>query len=607
MTEVMTPSVTETARADFDRLVEEAGEQDAVIAVDTEGTGLRPADGLDYGIGISVASAHESSYIAVRHPAGGNCDGDWYEELAGFIENAKIIFFQNAKYDIHSLASMSVFPTDAFWFDCSVAAQLLDENDPINHDLDSLSRYYLKREGKHSNDYVEAEKKSGNQHITWSEEYEYAAWDARATYDLGMELHRRLQKTGLYKAFEDKIATLKCAWEMERRGVRLDVAKATEMAHTARTRMGELTEELGLNIGSSKQLSELLIDQMGLPVVKMTSGGKSGNKKPSMDKEAMEEYDLILDRLNSPLAKQIKEYRGWQKATTASFEPYLELMGTDGRVRTSYRLDRTVTGRWSSQGPNLQQVPKDSDKPWKAGTKACFIPADGYVLINFDYSQLELRLANVYAPEDSLVQAFAEGRDVFDEMSEQLGMTRQDTKTLTYSMQYGAGVNRIMHAFGVERARAIELRDNYHSTFKRFTALNERCSELARSQGFIETLGGRKRRLAPYWTVVDGVRKRIDPSYKAMNSMIQGGASDIVEATLRRLFREIDDEDECRTLMQVHDAFVFEIREEYVEDYMPEIENIMRDVAGSTGIAELNSVVFDVDGGPDYGSKGWKA
>jgi DNA polymerase-1 len=249
----------------------------------------------------------------------------------------------------------------------------------------------------------------------------------------------------------------------------------------------------------------------------------------------------------------------------------------DGRLRCSYRLHGTATGRLSCAEPNLQQIPKASDKPWNGKVKECFIAQDGYVLLNADFSQLELRLATAYAGEEELKEVFNEGRDIFTEMSKQLGMSRHDTKTLVYSMQYGAGEQRLMNAFGVTKEEAKQIRQNYFTTYPNFRTFNERCTAKVEQNGFIKIWTGRKRNF-----------EHRNDGYKAMNSVIQGGAADIVERIMVRCFKELEGP-ECRMLLQVHDSITFEVKESVVPQYLEKIRTLMEDVNAVTG-----DVDFDV-------------
>lgn len=566
---------------------------DELLAVDTETTGLRVKD-IDLCIGVSIAFKRDDSvvgcYFPVNHFVGDNISDSMLSKLRWVLEHQKHLVFQNAKFDLVSLSTIGIDCQQSFW-DTVTISQLLDENTPIRKDLDSLAKHYLGKEGKVKDKFVEKEKRSGNQNITWQQMDDYAVMDAVSTYELAeVLLPKMYAEDRLPAVWEHKERLIRLLIKMEGRGVSIDTSICQEMIDKGTLEMARIKTELGMNPASHKDLTTLMIDKLKLPVLKRSA--KTG--EPSFDKSVMPEYELMLERLNDPTAKLVKEFRGWQKAVSASFKPYIELLSPDGRLRTNYRLDTARTGRFSSEQPNLQQVPKEGDKPWNEKTKSAFVPRPGYVLVNADYAQLELRLGTVYADEPHLKRVFAEGRDVFTEMSQQLGMTRQDTKTLTYSMQYGAGIRRIMSAFGVTKAEAERVRSNYFQTYPRFKWLSDICAARAEQVGKVAIWSGRYRHF-----------QYASEGYKAMNSVIQGGAADIMECVMLALEALVDDEDECRMLLQIHDAIVFEIREDLVEQYIPLIKEVMEDIAGATGTHDFDSVMFAVDIHPDYGSKGW--
>jgi DNA polymerase-1 len=294
----------------------------------------------------------------------------------------------------------------------------------------------------------------------------------------------------------------------------------------------------------------------------------------------MELYDILLERQDSPIAKRVLEYRGWQKTVGSNYRAYLRLRSPDGRLRPNYKLHGTKTGRLSCSDPNLQQIPRESDKVWNGKLKQAFLPTRGYRLMEFDYSQLELRLATAYANEIELKQVFLEDRDIFTEMSKILGFNRQDTKTFVYSVQYGAGLDRLMHVFKVSRWRAEEMRETYKQSYPGFVKVEGIAKMRCRTRGKVQLWSGRYRHFFD----------RDSDAHKAFNSAILGGAADIVEHVMVRLFKEIDNEEECRMLLTVHDSVVFEIREDVVEDYKAAIIEIMSDVKPDFGVK------FAVDG-----------
>ena len=562
-----------------------AESSDAVIAIDTEATGLNVASKEDVCIGVSIAtvvkgSAH-SYYFPFNHSKGDNCSPNVLSELKDFLENTpNILVFCNAQYDILSLETIGIHVEHTNFVDVPTMAHLIDENKPYSKSLDQLSQHYIHKEiGKVKDIYLEREKKTGWTDTDWNQIWEYAVTDAQLTWRLYDILKKRQEWIDLPEGFwEHKQKLIRVLLSMKRKGVQIDVQLAEEYVQKGEAEMARIVEELQINPASSKQMKQLLVDELGLPVVKTSD--RTG--APSFDKQAMVKYDAMLEEMDSPVATLIKKYRGWQKAVTAAYRPYLSLRGPDDRLRCSYKTHGTATGRLSCSEPNLQQIPKSSDKPWNGKVKHCFIAKPGFRLINADFSQLELRLATAYAGEEELKKVFLEGRDIFTEMSKQLGMSRHDTKTLVYSMQYGAGEQRIMDAFNVDRNEAKKIRANYFATYPHFRRFNDRCAAKVDQDGKIRIWSGRYRHF-----------DNPQDAYKAMNSVIQGGAADIVERIMVRCYEELESED-CSMLLQVHDSITFEVREPMVPQYIERIRTVMEDVNAVTGDVNFD-VRFAVD------------
>lgn len=558
------------------------------IAVDTEGTGLKVADGTDYAIGVSIAAIVDgeavSHYFPLRHFVGENVSKVTAKLLdKALSRDGHTLIFANVQYDVMSLENVGIHLREKDFIDICTMAHFVNENFPRNKGVDSLAHHYLQDPGKVVDSFVETEKKTGNRNITPEQMWDYAVVDAELTYRIWLELARHPHWTSLpadiWPAKQDLIRTLIA---MRRRGVKLDVDLAQVMAERGQREMARIRKELGYATIGPKALEELFIGKLGLPVVKLTPG-----KKPSFDKEAMGLYDAMLERMggDSPEAKLVKEYRGWQKTTTATYEPYLRYVDSDGRLRCSYTTHVVTTGRLSCREPNLQQIPKTSDKPWNGKVKECFIAEPGFVLLNADFSQLELRLGTAYSGEPSLREVFADPeRDIFTEMAAGLGMTRQDTKTFVYSTQYGAGRTRLVNVFGVTDIEAQKMLNNYYATYPHFRSFNERCKMKVEREKVIRMWTGRERHF-----------QYAKEGYKAMNSVIQGGAADIVERVMVRAFRELESDD-CHMLLQVHDSLTFEVRIEKVDEYLPKIKALMEDVNGIAGDIEFD-VTFAVDAG----------
>lgn len=556
-----------------------------MVAIDTETSGLHVHDGRDHCIGISIACEVGSAYYPVNHVIGENWGREALDRLEWVLRQGRMLVFANRTFDVLSLETVGVEVDDMPFYDVFTMSRIID---PSSHDkevtLADLGKMWLGRPGKVvewpyevylpnrktpvKETTLKWQKQNGWPDTTPEMIDEYARVDAEETLLVCKAiLENKWWRINPPEVWEEKQRTIRTTTEMRRRGVLLDLDLVHEELEYGLQRMAELREEMGFNPRSHKDNMRVWIEELGMPVLKKskTTG------EPSFDRTVMEEYEIILDRMDSPLARQVKEYRGWATAVSLLLKPWSEVVSPDGRLRTEFTTHVTATGRLSSKRPNLQQISKEGDKRWKKNIKRCIVARPGYVLLSADYSQLELRLATHHADEEALREVFAEGRDIFTEMSEGLGMTRQDTKTLTYSIQYGAGIPRIMNAFGVTKTVAGNMRQNFYRTYRGFRALDAACRKLAGRDLAIKLWSGRVRRFA-----------YPSENYKAMNALIQGGAADIVERVWNYVMDEIDNED-CRVLLQVHDALVFEVREDLVDYYRPIIQETMEDVQGITG------------------------
>lgn len=567
---------------------------DLKIAVDTETTGLRVANGDDFCIGTSIAGVIGEkpfkAYFPFAHETGKNFGKETHEMLNYVLtQDATLLIFANVQFDILSLQTIHIDVEDQNFIDICTMAHLVNENWPKNKGVESLAQYYLGESGKIVDEFVEAEKKSGNHNITPEEMREYAIKDAVSTYRIWNELvDNPVWQELPERLWTDKQDLIRVLLAMKRRGVAIDVPLARQEIAVGEAEMKRIATELGYPPKPTKRepdplptlgpiaLTEIFIERLGLPIL------KKGARFPSFAKDIMEQYDEMLERIDSTEAKLVKQYRGWQKTVSAAYRPYVELLDSDGRLRCSYKTHGTVTGRLSCSEPNLQQIPKESDKVWNGKVKHCFIPKEGYTLVNADFSQLELRLGTAYADETELKQVFLEGRDIFTEMSKELGFDRQTTKTFVYSTQYGAGVTRIMSAFGVTKSQAEMMIRKYKNTYPRFAMLADRCAAAVERAGKIKLWTGRYRHF-----------EYASESFKAMNSVIQGGAADIMERIMVQVFQEIDNED-CQMLLQVHDSITFEVRSDLVSHYIPAIKACMEDVSRASGHDQFD-VKFAVD------------
>lgn len=542
----------------------------SVIAVDTETNGEDIRDGRGFLQGLSIAYNDRAEYFPFRHKYGENCPKEWLADIQRAFDNATAVTFHNAKFDLPSLETIGLTIKGKFY--CTMLmAHMINENLP-SKSLDMLSARFLNaRKNKSDGKFTALVKAIGWANISAEVMYDYAKQDAVLALRLWQKFYPEFKKQGFDgELWEVEQKFIRLLASMERNGVRLDTDLCASQAIAGRDRMASITEILGFDCGKPSQLGNFLLNELKFPVVKWTQLDEEGNKteksKPSFDKFAMAEYDEMLEELGNDAARQIIAYRGWQRSCSVAYEGYPKLLSADGRIRPNFKLHGTVTSRLSCSDPNLQQIPKRSDKEWDGSLKAVFIPNDGYELWESDYSQLELRLGAAYAGEKGLIEEFSKPEsDVFTRMAGELGFSRGDTKTLTYTLQYGGGVRRVKNVFKVDESRAKEIRDNYFNTYPGFRDITRFAAERAKARGYVKYWSGRRRHFA------DPTKE----SFKAFNSITQGGAAEIVKRSMLRLSEAGLSK---YMLLQVHDSVVFELPAGSIEDFRPTIVEAMEAV-----------------------------
>lgn len=371
---------------------------------------------------------------------------------------------------------------------------------------------------------------------------------------------------------------IRCMMYMRYNGVTVDKERSVKKALHGEAILDEIRSEIKWNPGSSKQLGEFLLKEMGYPVVKETPNGQ-----PSFDKYAMEEYEIMLEHDGSDIASKIIRYRGWQKTVSSNYRAYLKMMNKKTHLlHPNYKIHGTRTGRLSCEKPNLQQIPKETEKEWNGDLKKAFIARlvgfnNGSYLVEIDYSQLELRLAAAYAKEEALIDIFVEDRDIFDEMSKHLRWSRFDTKTFSYATLYGGGIRRIKTIFNVDYDTAADMRREFFKPYPGLKEVMRYAGQVVKQDGYIEYWTGRRRHF-----------DREEGAHKAFNSVIQGGAFEIVKRAMVRLYHYLSQSkyaDKVKMVLQVHDAVVFEIdRSISWNEIVPKLVEIMTDIKEPFGV-----------------------
>ena len=370
---------------------------------------------------------------------------------------------------------------------------------------------------------------------------------------------------------------------IKERGIKVDSAFSRKKVIEGTRILNKTRSELGWNPGSPDQLGKYLIDDLGLPILKRTPGGKA-----SFDKEALEEYEVYLEATGDTTAQKVLTYRGWSKTVSSNFQAYLDLKDENEILHPNYKVHGTVTGRMSCEKPNLQQIPRESIKPWNGDVKKAFITREENHFLDlwrkeqikrsisgrtrlrtFDFKQVEFRLAAAYAHEKELLEILNSGADIFTEMALRLGRPRYQIKTFVYATLYGAGKKKIALVLKMPQSEADEFYEEYHGTWPGFRRMSDRATELARNDGYIEYWSGRRRHL------------HRSEARLAWNSILQGGAFEIVKRRMLELKEE-------PIVLQVHDSITLEDDDNCDTD---RIKGVMEAVPESNELG----VKFEVD------------
>lgn len=549
-------------------------------AVDNGQTIVVDTEGIKRFLGLSVAfdGLPMGMYWPIDHDQPGNISAAQKEKLFSLIRRIEVLSAHNAVHDLRFLKRYGVDYRGKF-YDTMLLAHWINEEE-YDYSLDALGRIYnlksRKTKPKHMEDFIE---KEGWDKVPISWMDEYSAIDSFTELELlnvELPLFREQGFDGPLWEYEQEFIRDVMAPMMER-GIRLDLEFAATEYLKGISRMEALKKELGFNPGSSIAMTKFA-KELDLPVIKHTSSCEKCKKrqpvtshegKMSFDKEAMKEYEQILEHQNDPRASMVLGYKGWQKTTSSNYKPYMEL-SVDGILHPGYKLHGTKTGRLSCANPNLQQIPKSSDKEWNGNLKRTFISREGFGLWSIDYSQLQFRMTCAYAQQWDLIRIFNDAtRDIFTEMASDMSWIRDNVKTLVYLILFGGGGTRASHAFNTSFAKGKAIVDKFNRQYPEIPAVAKQAEKAARAQGYVSMWTGRRRHF-----------KGGAPFYRAFNAVIQGGEAEIIKRAMIRIQKEVCDKSngECWMVLQIHDEIVVEVatgREDY---YLPLIQAVMEDV-----------------------------
>lgn len=397
-------------------------------------------------------------------------------------------------------------------------------------------------------------------------------------------LEKKVRADGLWHIYEEiEEPLIEVLDSMHENGISLDVAYLKKLSKKLHTELSKLETSIykhagtEFNINSPKQLGGILFDTLELKPknAKKTAGGQRSTKESELEK--------LVDE--HPIIKDILRYRELQKLVSTYIDNLPGMIGTDGKLHTTFLQTGAATGRMASRDPNLQNIPVRSEEG-RAIRKA-FVASPGYELVAIDYSQIELRIAAILSQDPNLVDIFKRGEDVHrgvalrvfgvnaEEVTENM---RRQAKVINFGILYGMGVNALRQNLGEDTSRqeAQAFLNAYFQTFTRLAEYLEDTKSSARQKGYTETMFGRRRHFAGITSSVPFIRAQAERM--AINAPIQGSQSDIIRIAMVKIHELIGQQKlqkDLRMLLQIHDELIFEIKTTKIDALVPILHEIM--------------------------------
>ena len=569
-----------------------------VVAIDTETTSINYMEAELVGISLAVHPG-EAAYIPVAHDypgAPGQLSRDYVlDKLKNFFEDpSKKKVGHHLKYDAHILARYST-ALNGMAFDSMLESYIFNSV-ATRHDMDSVASHYLGVDTIH---YEDVAGKGSKQRKFNEIEIDAAAAYAAEDADITLKLHEHLWKNlnqveplrSVYELIEQPLIPVLLA--MEEAGVLLDCDMLKKQSGELADKMLELEKYAhqlaggAFNLGSPKQLQQILFGDLGLPVVRKTPKGQPSTAEDVLQ-ELANEYDL---------PRVILDYRSVSKLkSTYTDKLPQQIAEPTGRIHTSYHQAVAATGRLSSTNPNLQNIPIRTPEGRKI--RRAFVSPEGSLLLAADYSQIELRIMAHLSRDKGLVDAFHNNLDVHTATAAEVFSLdhnevtvdhRRSAKAINFGLMYGMSAYGLAKQLGISRGEAQNYVDLYFDRYPGVKQFMDDTRTKARETGFVETEFGRRLYL-PEINARNAQRRQY-AERSAINAPMQGTAADIIKLAMITVQAWlIDNKIPAKMIMQVHDELVFEVSESEVDSVCEQIVSMMVDAA------EL-SVPLKVDAG----------
>ena len=572
-----------------------------LVAVDTETTSLDEMRARIVGVSFSVEPG-AAAYIPLAHdyadaPAQLPID-EVLARLKPWLEDpARPKLGQNVKYDRHVFANHDI-TVRGYAHDTMLQSYVLEVHKP--HGLASLAERHLGRSGI---DYEDLCGKGAKQipfaQVSIDKAAEYSSEDSDQTLDVHRVLWPQIEADEKLRfVYELEMRSSEALFRIERNGVLIDAARLAAQSHDLGTRIMALEQEAyelagqPFNLGSPKQIGEIFFTKLGLPIVKKTPSGA-----PSTDEEVLEK--LAED---FPLPAKLLAHRSLSKLKGTYTDKLGQLaLPRTGRVHTHYAQAVAVTGRLSSNDPNLQNIPVKTAEGRRV--REAFVAPPGHVIASADYSQIELRIMAHISGDESLLRAFTEGIDVHRATAAEVFGTpvdqvsseqRRYAKVINFGLIYGMSSFGLAKNLGIETKAAASYIDRYFARYPGVKRYMDETRASAKELGYVETVFGRRLYL-PEINSPNGPR-RGGAERAAINAPMQGTAADLIKLSMVEVQDVLDAEGTgTRMIMQVHDELVFEVPEAEVDWVRAEIPRLM------AGVAELKvPLLAELGVGPNW-------
>jgi DNA polymerase-1 len=540
------------------------------ICIDTETTDVN-SNNCEL-VGISIAIRPKEAYY-VPMPSEEEAVQQLLSKFKPILEDSsKLLIGQNIKFDalVFRWYGIKLHP---YVFDTMVAHYLLEPE--LRHNMDYLAETYLKYQPVSITELIG--KKGKNQgsmrDVPLEQIKDYAAEDADITFQLYEYFEPKLVEAGLDKLYwEVEAPLIQVLTEIEYNGIKIDrdylESYSEELDKLIKKAEKDIYEKSGtrFNIGSPKQVGELLFDVMKIPY----SGAKTKTGQYSTDEEKLSELAVEF-----PIVADILNYRALTKLKSTYVDALPLLINPKtGRIHSSFNQALAATGRLSSNNPNLQNIPIKTAEGRRV--REAFVPRDdNHVIVAADYSQIELRLIAEMSGEEAMLEAFKSGNDIHAStaakvygvpLEEVTSDQRRNAKTVNFSIIYGAGATNLSKQLNIKRQEAKELIDQYFSQYKGLKNYMDQTVEFARKNGYVETILGRKRHLRDIHSKNNMARSSAERM--AINTPVQGSAADLIKIAMIQIQNKLTSLSlKSKMVLQVHDELVFDA-------YIPELDQI---------------------------------